>query len=73
MEQIMNIETNSAPASVESLTYNSAQVCAVIGIKRTTLWRLERRGMLRPLPGIRHKLYSRKAVARYVEGKAGAN
>ena len=52
---------------VEELTYDGAQVCAAIKISATTLWRLEKRGRLKSLPGLRHKRYSIAGVRRFVE------
>ena len=62
-------ETKSPyPPAVERLTYTAAETCTVLGIKRTTLWRLELRGLIQSVRGVRTKLYSRKAIERFVEG-----
>lgn len=55
------------PNVVECLTYTAKEACAALGISNTSLWRWERRGLVKPMPGIRHKLYSRKALSRFVE------
>lgn len=59
-----------APAAgrVELLAYTAEQVCAALQISKVTLWRLERRGLLRPLPHLRHKRYSARRVALFVTG-----
>ena len=60
---------------IEVLALNKRQVCAALGgISETTLWRLEKRGLLAPVPGVRNKLYSVEAVRDFVRGgsKRGA-
>jgi hypothetical protein len=47
---------------VPLLAYTADQVCAALQISRVTLWRLERRRLLVPLPHFRHKRYSVAAV-----------
>jgi hypothetical protein len=46
---------------------------AELSISSTTLWRLEVLGQLRAVPGLRHKLYARAEVERFlkVENKTG--
>ncbi|MCS7227149.1 MAG: helix-turn-helix domain-containing protein [Gloeomargarita sp. SKYB31] len=37
----------------------SKDVCALLGISRVTLWRLEREGVIKPIPlPLRHKRYN---------------
>jgi hypothetical protein len=52
-------------ARVELLAYTADQVCAALQISKVTLWRLEKRGLLRPLPQLRHKRYPTEAVRRF--------
>lgn len=56
----------SAPPATR-LAYTKAQLLDVLPVSSTTLWRWEKRGILMPIPGIRHKLYSVAAVRRIVE------
>lgn len=58
---------HSSEQQIEKLTYNAREACVALGISSTTLWRLERRGFLTPLPGLRHKLYPTAAVRRFAE------
>jgi len=53
-------------APLERLTLSKEQVLLVVGIGNTTLWRLEQRGLLRPMRGLRHKLYSVAEIRRYI-------
>lgn len=53
--------------AIERLTYNSKEVKAALGISASTLWRLTARGYLKPLPGIRHRLFSVAQVKRFAE------
>jgi hypothetical protein len=56
----------TSPA-VERLTYRSREAATALGISMTTLWRLDKRGDLKPIPGLRHRLYSIKALQRFAE------
>lgn len=56
-----------AARPVEKLAYNADEACAALGIKRTTLWRFERRGLIAPVSGIRHKLYSVAEIKRFLD------
>ena len=59
---------NTAPP-VEKLAYSTQELCAALGLSDVTLWRLAKRGLLNPVPGIRHRLYSRVEVERFLAGK----
>jgi hypothetical protein len=50
---------------VELLTYTAEQVCAALQISKVTLWRLEKRGLLRALPHLRHKRYPVEPLKRF--------
>ncbi len=62
------VEVSTVPA--QKLAYTLSELCAALGLCRVTLYRLEQRGLLRPVPGIRHKLYSRAEVDRFLNGRA---
>lgn len=63
----------TAPShAVEKLAFHGAEVEKILGISAITRWRLEKRGLLKPVPGIKHKLYSRKTLEAFLEGKAAA-
>ncbi|MCS7227293.1 MAG: helix-turn-helix domain-containing protein [Gloeomargarita sp. SKYB31] len=53
---------------------NSKEVCALLGIGRTTLWKLEREGVIKPvsLP-LRHKRYLPDDIQRLLLQKQNAN
>lgn len=63
-------ETQPAALPVERLAFSSRELCAAIGVSPVTLWRLEKRGLLRPVQGIRHKLYAVAEVKRFIGGGA---
>lgn len=67
-------EKNSEIAApvLERLVYNRIELGQVLGLCETSIWRLERRGLIKPVPGLRHKLYSVEAVKRFIAGKAVA-
>jgi hypothetical protein len=63
-----------APASTttplpQKLAYRKKELLAELSISSTTLWRLEVLGQLRAVPGLRHKLYARVEVERFLKGE----
>jgi hypothetical protein len=56
------------PAAVQRLCYNWSDACKALGVSRTTLWCLEKLGLIKPVPSIRHKLYSVEMLTRFVAG-----
>ena len=65
-EKMNNTKSTGAASraveSVERLLYTTAQVCQALGLSRTSVWKLEKLGVLKPLPHIRTRLYSVEAV-----------
>ncbi len=58
-------QTGTAP--LEPLAYNTQQTCLLLGgISTVTLWRLTVRGLIRPIKGVRHRLYSRREIERFI-------
>jgi hypothetical protein len=51
------------------LAFTLKELCAELSISKVTVYRLEIRGLIKPVPGIRHKLYSRVDVERFLAGK----
>ena len=54
---------------VERIALTAAEVCEALQISDTSLWRLSHRGLLVPIPGIRHRRYSVEAVRRFASGR----
>jgi hypothetical protein len=52
---------------VEKLTYNTREACQALGVSPTTLWRMEGKGIIHAVPGLRMKLYSVRALRRLVD------
>lgn len=52
----------------EKLVYTREELQRATGLSVTTLWRLEQKGLIKTVPGLRHKLYSRKSVMAFIEG-----
>lgn len=61
-------ETLSRP---ERLVLTRREACVALGISATSLWRLEARGLIRPVSHLRTKLYPLKELARFLD-QAGA-
>lgn len=54
------------------LSFTPAETCVLINCSRMSLWRLEQRGLLVPVRHLRHPVYSRAAIDRYLAGEAPA-
>ena len=52
--------TQSEPVSnnVPRLVYTKTELTKALGLSSITIYRLEQRGLLRPVQGIRHKLFT---------------
>lgn len=57
--------------SKTKLAYSLAELMTELGLCKTTIWRLEVRGLLRPVPYVRHKIYAREEVERFLRSQAG--
>jgi len=53
------------------LAYSLQELSAELGLSKDTLYRFEARGLLRSLPGVRHKFYSYKEVERFLSTGSG--
>lgn len=62
---------HALPQIPTRLAYTKKELCAELGLGPTTIWRLEVRGLLKSIPDIRRKLYSRSEVDRLLAGKTG--
>lgn len=51
--------------TVERITYTGQEAAAALGVSGTTLWRWEKRGLIKPVPGIRLKLFSVAELKRF--------
>jgi hypothetical protein len=56
----------------EKLAYSKKELCATLGLSGTTLWRLEALGRIRSVAGVRHKVYSRKEIERFLNAGWGS-
>jgi hypothetical protein len=53
------------------LAYPIEELMAELGVTRTTVWRWEALELLKPVPHLRHKIYAREEVERFLKGQAG--
>jgi hypothetical protein len=53
------------------LAYTLKELAAILGVSKVTIWRLEARGLIRSLPYLRTKVYSRAEVERFLRGTEG--
>ena len=52
----------------ERLAFSAKEVCAMLGISDTTLWSLNARNLLVPLKVLRHRLYPRAVLEKFLAG-----
>lgn len=57
---------SEATQQIERLAYTKEELCASLSLSPVTLWRLEKRGMIHSIAGIRHKHYSVAEVKRFL-------
>ena len=55
------------PANIERLAFNAEETAQTLGISLVTLWRLERRGLLKPSRALRTPRWSRTEIERLLE------
>lgn len=68
--QIAPSTNTSLPgANHEKLAYSVKETCQILGgIDRGTLYRLEKRGLIRPVPHIRrNRIFTAKEINRFLE------
>lgn len=50
----------------EKMAFTLKELSVELGISKVTLYRLEARGLIRPLPYLRTKIFARKEVERFL-------
>jgi hypothetical protein len=67
----MGNTAESTATAAERLAYSRAELPAIgLNFSNTTLWRLERAGLLRPVAGVRSKFYARAEVERFLASRS---
>jgi hypothetical protein len=62
-------ETTKPASAPEKLAYHRDELCTLLGLSVVSLWRLEKRGLLRRVPGLKVPLFSAQAVRDFLEGR----
>lgn len=63
--------TSETPSRTERLVLNRREACVALGLSATSMWRLEARGLIRPVPHLRTKLYSLVELQRFLNQESG--
>ena len=58
------VTQSEAAQKIERLVYTKDELCTSLSLSPVTLWRLEKRGLIHAVAGIRHKIYSVAEVKR---------
>ena len=67
----LNPPPATASLTTEKLAYTGSEINQVLSISSVTRWRLEKKGLLLPVAGLRHKLYSRRTLEEFLARKGG--
>jgi len=62
-----DIEPQCLP--LERIAYSEQELCGLLRVSKTTLWRLRKRGLLRSVTGLNHPHYAKVEVERFVNGE----
>lgn len=63
----MTIPDPIQPANIERLAYTSEETAEALNISLVTLWRLEKRGLLKPSRALRTPRWSRTEIERFLK------
>ena len=64
------VTQSEAAQKIERLAYTKKELLVSLSLSPVTLWRLEKRGLIHPIAGIRHKIYSVAEVKRFLARRA---
>jgi DNA-binding transcriptional MerR regulator len=64
----MSKKTSSS--AIPKLAYNTNEAAEMLGVNPATVWRLTKRGLLRPSKGIRYARYTLEELQRYLRETA---
>jgi len=63
----MTTAATDTPAKIDRLAYNAEETAQALNISLVTLWRLEKRGLLKPSRALRTPRWSRTEIERFLE------
>jgi hypothetical protein len=69
------IRNQDSRLPIDPLAVDETHLVALLGgykLSTVTLWRLEKRGLLKRLPGVRRRLYTMASVRAFVAGRTEA-
>lgn len=58
MHNLIHAQSDPVSNNVPRLAYTKAELTKALGLSSITIYRLEQRGLLRPVQGIRRKLFA---------------
>jgi predicted DNA-binding transcriptional regulator AlpA len=60
------LPTSPGQTSIERLAFTTEETATALGIDRTSVWRLVKRGLLRPSKALRTPLFPRSEIQRFL-------
>jgi hypothetical protein len=64
---LANPSNRRGDGDIPRLAYDTKETAAALGVKPTTVWRLTKRGLLRPNRATRRPLYPISEIKRFLE------
>lgn len=69
----MNLPSpNPANPPTQRLVWQAAELQDSLKVCYSTLWKWEKQGRLKSVPGLRHKIYTTTEVERFLSGKGAS-
>jgi len=69
MTELAPQATRQTAGAIPRLAYTTKETAAALGVKPTTIWRLTKRGLLKPNRATRCPLYPVSEITRFLEGR----
>ena len=67
MSNSATIETKSDAPALPRLAYSMAETAELLGVSYNTVYRLNKRGLLNSSSALRHKLFAKSEIERFLQ------
>jgi len=69
MTTCATLTTGQTAGEIPRLAFTTKETAAALGVKPTTIWRLTKRGLLKPNRATRIPLFALSEINRFLEGR----